>query len=223
MNRTSVLLIFEDFVKFFALKLIPLILLFLCYINFVSWVEETFFFERTVYPWVVAMILTGLPASLIVALFYRSLKRSWQSSKPQVVFFFIVLFLLGTIGSRVLMQLNGYLRFEHDSGAIASLQEIYQAQYDFKTTHKKYATLQELVEAQLIQPSLLGKEGTRGYKYSDSDISATTFCLHADRIKNGTGNRDFLITESGEIRFIETRIKGTVTRGGGKRLYSDTE
>jgi len=221
MKQTSLLLKFEAFIKFLVLKFIPLILLFWGHIHFVNWAEETYFFEKTNYPWLAAMILTALPTSFIVALFYRSLRQSWQSSKLQVMFFFIVLFFLGTIGSRVLMQLTGYLRFERDSGAIASLQEIYQAQNRFKAAHKKYATLQELAEAQLIQPRFLGEKGTQGYKYSDSNVSITTFCIHADRIKNGMGNKDFLITESGELHFIETRTKGTVLRGQGEKFYGN--
>lgn len=121
------------------------------------------------------------------------------------------------------MQLNHFFKAGYESVAISSLKKLYVAQHKFKAINKKYATLRELAEAQLIPQSFLHEEGTRGYNYSVSDISALTFCLHADRIKNGMGNRDFLLTESGELCYIVTRIKGTVLKGTGEKLYSIEE
>lgn len=220
MKTNAALSPLKTILKFFFFKLIPLIILTLGHIRFVGWMEQVYFFEKSVSPWGAAVILTLIPLGLIAGLSFRSLKQMWPNSRANVVGWGIVLLLVGTFGSRTIMQLTGYIRFEHDSRALASLEDIYKAQNEFKSKHQNYATLQELVEARLIRPSLLSAEGTRGYKYSASDLTATTFSIHADRLKHGMGNRDFLITESGELRYIETRLKGTVPRGLGEKLYS---
>ena len=199
-----------------ALQLASLAILFLIHVRFVMWAEETYSLENSDFAWAAAMLFTLISLALLSAVFYRTLKRLWAASKAQVIALGAVLFLIGIVGTLGVMQLNRFLKAGHHSTAIASLQQIQKAQNEFKAKYKKYATLQELVEVELIRPSYLTEEGTQGYKYSDTDISADTFCIHADRIKNGMGNKDFHVTESGDIRFIETRINGTVPRGQGR-------
>ncbi len=206
-----------------ALQLASLAILFVVQVRLVIWAEQTYSLEKSNFPWTAAMLLTLIPLTLIAAIFYRTLKRLRTGSKAQVFILGAILFLVGVIGARGVMQLNNFLKAGNHSTAIASLQKIHKAQSDFKAKNNKYALLQELVDAKLIRPNYLTEEGTRGYKYSDTDISAETFCIHADRIKNGMGNKDFHVTESGEIRFIEAQVKGTVPRGQGKSFYSSEE
>ena len=60
-----------------------------------------------------------------------------------------------------------------------------------------------------------------GYCFSSSDVSSKTFCIHADRAKKSSGERDFNISEDGEVRMIYSEIIGTVARGKGKLLTED--
>lgn len=223
MKTDSALFKLKAFVEFLFLKLVPLAIVLIAYLYFVGRTEQDYAFENADYPWVATMLLTVIPLMLIAAIFYRTLKGLWIASKAQVIALGIVLFFIGMAGTRVVMQLNNPIRIGHHPTVIASLQEIYRAQNQFKTTYKKYATLQELVEVELLRPNYLSEDGVRGYKYSGSDISADTFCIHADRVKSGMGNRDFNITESGEVRFIETRVKGTVPRGQGEKAFVYSE
>ncbi|MCI0660715.1 MAG: hypothetical protein L0220_06550 [Acidobacteria bacterium] len=57
-----------------------------------------------------------------------------------------------------------------------------------------------------------------GYVYSSSDVTAETYCVHADRANDKCGYRDYIICEDGVIRFAESEIKGTLKPGEGKAL-----
>lgn len=221
MNTDAILSKVDAFIEFLFFKLVPLIALLPTQIYFVSWAEERWFLEKTDFAWLAALLFTLPALMMIAAIFATSLKRKWQTSPQQVVAIGIVLLFFGTIGSRGVMQLHRLLSYGRQIEAIEALGKIHRAQNDFKAQKNKYATLQELVDAQLLHSRYLQSEGTKGYQYSASDISATTYCIHADRLQNGSGNRDYHITETGDIRFIESRIKGTVSRGQGNQLGAD--
>jgi hypothetical protein len=219
MKTKAVLLKLEAFIEFLFLKLAPLVIIFFAHLHLVNWTEGIFNWEDADYPWIAAMLLTLIPLMLIAGIFHRTVSNSWKLSKWSVIFPAIILLFIGTCGSRALMQLNNYLKAGHHTAAIYSLQEIHKAQMAFKARKNTYATLQELAEAGLIDSGLLDEKGVSGYRFFNSDINSDTFCIHANRVKNGMGNKDFHITESGEIRFIKARIKGTVPRGQGTSLF----
>jgi hypothetical protein len=52
-----------------------------------------------------------------------------------------------------------------------------------------------------------------GYVYSSSDITAKTYCVHADRANEKCGSRDFIVCEDGVIRFIESENRGAAKGG----------
>ena len=54
-----------------------------------------------------------------------------------------------------------------------------------------------------------------GYVYSSSDVTAETYCVHADRINDKCGRRDFIVCEDGSIRYAESKVRGTVKRDEG--------
>jgi hypothetical protein len=96
------------------------------------------------------------------------------------------------------------------------LRTIHQSQASFNTAKNRYGTLKELAEAGYIQDkSYASGKAISGYIYSDSDVAADTYCVHADRESNGTADKDFNITEEGVVHFVESKTKGTVARGEG--------
>ncbi len=203
-----------------ALQLASLVIIFLVHFRLVFWVDQTYSLENSDFALVAAMGLTLTPLALLAVVFYRWLKRRWTSSKPDVIALSFVLLFFGTMWTWGLFTLNKLLKHGHHASVIQSLQVIHKAQADFKTRHNRYATLRELIDTELLHPNLLKEEKIPGYRFSESDISTDTYCIHADRTMNGSGYRDFNLTESGDIRFIETRLKGTVPRGVGENLYS---
>jgi hypothetical protein len=218
MNADAVLSKIDAVVEFLFFRLVPLIALLPTHIWFVIWVEKTWYLEKAFSILLVAPCLTLFPLAGIAVIFADVLKRSWQSSPAQVIGIGVVLLFFGSIYSLASLQLPLRLRHENDVRAVNSLEGIYRVQQSHKAQKNTYATLQELVEEELILPSYLGKNGNQEYQFSASEITADTFCIHADRIESASGNRDYHLTETGEIRFIETRLKGTVPRGKGQIL-----
>lgn len=222
MNTDAILSKIDAFIEFLFFKLVPLIALLPTQIYFIIWVEERWAVGRSFFfAWPVALLYTLPPLLVIAAIFASSLKRKWQASHLEVIAIGTVLLFFGTIGSYTVMTLHKMLNRGRETAAINTLVEIHRAQNEFKAQKNKYATLQELVEEKLLPLNYLNEKGKQGYQYSASDISATTYCIHADRLQNGSGNRDYHITETGDIRFIESRIKGTVPRGQGNQLGAD--
>lgn len=99
--------------------------------------------------------------------------------------------------------------------AIQSLRSLHSAQMRFQSEHGHFATLRELVEDESIDPAYAGGEAISGYIYSDSAVTATTYCIHATRQNDGTDRKDFSVDESGIVRYIRSPNKGTVPKGAG--------
>ena len=53
------------------------------------------------------------------------------------------------------------------------------------------------------------------YVYSDTDVSADVYCVQATRQSNGSGDRDFNITEKGIVNYVKSATKNPVPRGEG--------
>jgi hypothetical protein len=208
----------EKFIEFLVLKLLPVAALFFAHFYFVVWAEQNHALLNSDFAWPAAMGITLIPLLLLAAIFNRYLKRQWATSQAGVIILGIFLFCFGLGWTWTLSRLNTLLRHGREAQAIHFVREIYQAEVEFKAKNKRYATLPELIDATFLQQNNLDEK--KGYKVFITDVSTDAFCIHADRVKSGDGNRDFLLTESGEIRFIETRLRGTVQRGQGELLYN---
>lgn len=110
-----------------------------------------------------------------------------------------------------------------------SLRSFHAAEMAFKARKVRFGTLKELADDGLIDPRHAGGRPIKGYIYSDSDVTESTYCIHADRQPNETTHwysfiwddgpqKDFNITEDGEVSFIKSRTRGTVARGQGTKL-----
>ncbi len=109
-------------------------------------------------------------------------------------------------------------RIGRETAPINRLRTIHQNQATYYATLSRFATLEELAAFGLMDPAMANGRLIYGYVYSSSDVTAETYCVHADRVNDKCGNRDFIICEDGVIRFIESERKGTVRRGEGTSI-----
>jgi hypothetical protein len=101
---------------------------------------------------------------------------------------------------------------------IQILRTIHNGQEQYFASRSRYATLEELAESNQIDTAHANGSPIYGYVYSSSDVTAETYCVHADRASDKCGSRDFVICEDGIVRFIESETKGAVRRGEGKPI-----
>jgi type II secretory pathway pseudopilin PulG len=120
--------------------------------------------------------------------------------------------IMATIAVPRIMQ---YIRHEREAITIKSLRTIHNNQAMFITTHSRFATLNELVEAGLLNQSYASGGAISGYVYSSSDVSKETYCVQAVRTSAAVANRDFIVCEDGIIRYVESKTPGLVKRGEG--------
>jgi len=102
-----------------------------------------------------------------------------------------------------------------ESGPMQTLRTIHNSQAQYYATLSRFGTLEELAAAGYIDAAQANGSPIYGYVYSSSDITAETYCAHADRANDKCGNRDFIICEDGVIRYNESKVKGTVNRNEG--------
>src|SRR5215475_13893733 len=105
-----------------------------------------------------------------------------------------------------------------ESGPTQTLRTIHNSQEQYFATLSRFATLGELAASGMVDAEYASSRPISGYVYSASDITAKTYCVHADRANDKCGSRDFIICEDGIIRFIESENKGAVRRGEGKPI-----
>src|SRR5438105_1775109 len=86
------------------------------------------------------------------------------------IFFFICLVSAG---------LQSRLRAEWEIIAARNLEKIHAAQEQFKSLKGRYGMMKELAEAGLLEPHLAGDQTALKFSYWISDLSSTTFCIHA--------------------------------------------
>ncbi len=115
----------------------------------------------------------------------------------------------------------GWVRTE--AAAIQFLQQIHRNEAGFYLAKKRFANLNELVEAGLLPKKYQENQVVNGYRFSSSDVSSETFCIHADRVRKSVGDQDFNVSEDGEVRRIISETIGTVARGAGTLLTEDSE
>jgi len=112
--------------------------------------------------------------------------------------------------------------FHHGPGreimAINSLRTIHQNQATYYAICSHFATLEELAAFGLLDAEYACGREISGYVYTSSDVTAETYCAHADRANDKCGRRDFIVCEDGTIRYTESNSRGTVKRDEGTPL-----
>lgn len=124
----------------------------------------------------------------------------------------ILAFLLLFACSHFLVQ--RHFRFEREKVASDTLYEIHQAQAQFKTTQGRYGTLVELAEAGLVKAGLAWSANSY-WRYWVSDLTSTTFRVHADRKSTQASNCDFNLSEDGVLYSRCSKDIGSVPPGQG--------
>ena len=117
-----------------------------------------------------------------------------------------------------LPTLQNQLKGRREEAAVKALRAIHESEQQFQASKNRYGTLKELADAGLLDKSYASGQPINQYIFTDSEVGTYRYCVHADREYNGSGNRDFNITERGIISYIESKTKGTVQRGTGTPL-----
>lgn len=150
----------------------------------------------------------------------KNLKRR-TASGFSLIELLIVISIIGILAAVAIPSLQNYLKTGRETGAIESLKSIHNSEAHYNSLKNKYGTLQELTEGGFItDKSYASGKAVSQYVYSDSDIGVDAYCVHADRQSNGSGNKDFNITEDGIVYFIEGKTKGTVAKSAGTPISS---
>jgi hypothetical protein len=105
-----------------------------------------------------------------------------------------------------------------ESSAMQTLRTIHNVQAQFQDIHSRFASLEELSASGLIDAEYASGRPISGYTYSSSDVTAETYCAHADRANDECGSRDFIVCEDGIIHYVESKVRGTAKRGAGTPL-----
>lgn len=171
--------------------------------------------------WAIAIILALLALAPFI---YLACPTRNRAGSPGILTIGVIIALagfamvsqMGEIMSKRIAHLN-------ENNALGILENIYKSEFQFKEKTGRFGTLEELANGGLEGKPLAAGKIIRGYKFSSSDVTETTFCIHADRAENTFGYSDFNITETGEIRSIRSDLKGTIKRGHGENILAIEE
>lgn len=112
-------------------------------------------------------------------------------------------------------QLNNYLKTGREAAAIQTLHTIHRAEVSYHTKKNKYGTLKELAASEMLNSAVVNGMAVAGFVYTEAEISDQTFCLQATRASDSMGHRDFNLTETGIINYVEAKQPTIVPRGQG--------
>lgn len=127
----------------------------------------------------------------------------------------IVGLLLIAIAAIAIPQLNQMLPIGRENATIETLKTIHQAEASFFTGNNRYGTLKELAASEGIKSSVVNGRTIAGFIYTEAEISDKTYCIQATRASDSMGRRDFNVTESGVIHYIEAKQPTMVPCGQG--------
>lgn len=112
------------------------------------------------------------------------------------------------------------IRHTRETITLNSLRATHNNEIQFNVAKSRFATLEELTEAGLIDKPYADGSVIEGYVYSSSGVSKETYCVHAVRSDPAVASSDFTICEDGIIRYVESKTPGLVKRGEGAELGS---
>ena len=124
----------------------------------------------------------------------------------------------GILAAIAVPKLLGSIKQKQEVITIETLRTIHNTQAMYITAHARFATLNELVEARLLDQSYASGGQINGYVYSSSDVSPETYCVQAVRTSATVANRDFIVCEDGIIRYVESKTPGLLKRGEGSSM-----
>jgi len=127
----------------------------------------------------------------------------------------IVISIIGIMAAIAIPKLNNYLKTGREAAAVQSLRSIHDSEAHYNSTRGQFGTLKALAEKGLIDKTYASGRAVNHYIYTDSDVAADAYCVHADRMSDGSAYKDYNITEDGIVHFIESPTKSTVPRGQG--------
>ncbi|MDQ3009446.1 MAG: DUF4190 domain-containing protein [Acidobacteriota bacterium] len=116
-----------------------------------------------------------------------------------------LIFVFGILGAIVLPRLQQSLKQGREIAAIKSLKMIYENELQYKQMNSRFATLEELATAELIDRNYVGN-AVSSYVYVSGGVSDKTFCIHATRVSETVAARDFVVCQNGVIRYNESKI-----------------
>jgi type II secretory pathway pseudopilin PulG len=127
----------------------------------------------------------------------------------------VVTFVIVILAAIALPKLQQNLKSGREEAAIQSLRSIHNSQAQYNAAKGRFGTLKELVEAGLLSSSYASSQPVSGYIYSDSVAAPDRYCIHASRVSDAVGDRDFNVIEDGQIRFAESKTRSTLPCGQG--------
>jgi hypothetical protein len=108
-----------------------------------------------------------------------------------------------------------HCKLGRENAAIQTLRTIHEAQVCFFDTHKRFASLQELFDARLLEINLSRQSPVAGYNFTASGVSESAYCVHATRDSRSEAYRDFNVTEEAVIRANMARVPILLPRDEG--------
>jgi len=127
----------------------------------------------------------------------------------------LLVFVFGILAAIALPKLQDNLKQGRETATIQALRKIHTSQAQYNAMKGKYATLQELSQAGLIDADYANGKAVGGYVYSSPEAAADKYCVQATRQTSSTASKDFNVIEDGTIRFIESKIPSLVPHDGG--------
>ncbi len=167
--------------------------------------------------WAIAAVV-----AIVVALAFIYLARPTgrRAGSPSIWILGIVISLVGFGMAYILLDvMPRRVAHMNENNALGVLENIYQSEIQFREKKARFGTLAELANEGLEGKSLADGEAIQGYKFTSSDVTDKTFCIHADRVENTSGFSDFNITETEDYRSIKSEIRGSVPRGQGQDAF----